>query len=131
MKPKELHHIRNEYSKFSLDEKSIGLNPIEQFKSWLDQALDNEVIKEASSFVLSTSFGDGRVSSRVLLLKYFDEDGFVFFTNYNSKKALQIKENNKASILFYWPELERQTRIEGMVEKTSGTVSNEYFSKKT
>ena len=107
-------------------EQNIDPDPFRQFDIWYKERTSKvSVYPEASS--LATSFSDGRVSVRIVLLKEYDEAGFVFFTNYNSKKGRQLVENKYAAMLFFWPESERQVRIEGYVEKLAGKDSDRYF----
>lgn len=121
----KISDIRRDYTKFQFDETSAQKNPFDQFKRWLDNALEGELL-EPTAFILSTS-KDNRPSSRVLLLKGYDEFGLKFFTNYDSKKGNDLKCNQFASILFFWDVFERQIRIEGKVEKLDFNESNEYF----
>jgi len=97
-----------------------------QFEQWMQQALAAG-IEEANAMCLATATPDGKPSARMVLLKYFDEDGMVFFTNYESRKARELQANPQAALLFYWKELERQVRIEGVVEKISRSESVRYF----
>lgn len=122
----ELQEIRNEYTNARLDVDNLHANPIIQFQYWLNDAIRARV-PEPTAMVLSTCGANGRTSSRVVLLKNLDQDGFTFFTNYESKKGLQIAENPQGSILFFWPELERQVRIEGKISMTPRHVSDDYF----
>jgi len=101
-------------------------DPFDLFFSWYPQVYSAEK-ENSNAVILSTSSAGGRVSSRVVLLKKYDRDGFVFFSNYRSLKGRQLDENQMASMLFYWPEQSRQVRIEGMVEKTGGSESEAYF----
>lgn len=118
--------MRVEYNKGSLDEQSVQPDPFDQFREWFDVAVKSEP-NEANACALATAGSDGQPSVRMLLLKSLDERGFVFYTNYNSKKGRQLLENNKASLLFYWPTVERQVRIEGVVERLSAQESELYF----
>src|SRR5690606_3604393 len=102
-------------------------NPLEQFSKWFQEALKSEVI-EPTAMVLSTVSERGFPSSRVVLLKDIRKNGLSFFTNYTSKKAKEIIHNPSVSILFFWPELQRQIRIEGQVEKLPAADSDEYFA---
>ncbi len=122
----ELQEIRNEYTNARLDIDNLHTSPIIQFQYWLNDAIRARV-PEPTAMVLSTCGANGRTSSRVVLLKNLDRDGFTFFTNYESKKGLQIAENPQGSILFFWPELERQVRIEGKISMTPRHVSDDYF----
>lgn len=109
-----------------LDEKTIERNPITQFQNWFNDATAAGLpMPEAMS--LATVTPDGRPTARMVLLKQVDADGFVFFTNYQSPKAWQLDLNPYAALVFYWPQLERQVRVEGKVEKTSAEESEAYF----
>ncbi len=121
----ELDKIRREYNKGSLDEHAVQKDPFLQFKLWMEDAL-NFVKDEPTAMVLST-VDDNRPSSRIVLLKDFDLNGFTFFTNYESRKGKEMQNNSQVSLLFFWKELERQIRIEGKVEKTPPEISDEYF----
>jgi pyridoxamine 5'-phosphate oxidase len=117
MNKSNLKNIRREYQKGNLDKKHVHLNPFIQFKQWLDEALQY-IPDDPTAMILSTVSLNGMPSSRIVLLKDCNEESFTFFTNYESKKATDLLENSKASMLFFWKELERQIRIEGIVEKT-------------
>ena len=109
-----------------LDEKVIDRDPIRQFQLWLNEAIAaGEPLADAMT--LATATPDGRPSARMVLLKQVDQDGFVFYTNYRSPKARQLDTNPYASLVFYWPQLERQVRVDGSVVRTSGQESREYF----
>jgi pyridoxamine 5'-phosphate oxidase len=108
-----------------LSEENIVHDPILQFDRWYKEHLKYDIIPESVS--LGTSSADGRVSLRTVLLKDYNQSGFYFFTNYNSRKGLQLSENPYSAMLFYWPELGRQVRIEGKAEKVSGEESEKYF----
>ena len=110
----------------SLDENLIDRNPISQFQSWFDDAIAAKA-PMADAMNLATVTPDGRPTSRMVLLKQVDDDGFVFFTNYQSSKARQLEINPYAALVFYWPQFERQVRVEGKVEKTSAEESAAYF----
>ncbi|NYT80434.1 pyridoxamine 5'-phosphate oxidase [Alcaligenaceae bacterium] len=118
--------IRQSYEKFELLEASLAANPFEQFTLWFNDALKAGV-PEPNAMTLATTPLDGRPSARIVLLKGFDHDGFVFFTNYSSRKGRELAGNPYASLLFFWPSLERQVRIEGRIEKTSAQESDEYY----
>jgi len=122
----DLQHIRKEHIASQLDIDNLAENPVVQFKYWLNEALKSD-IPEPTAMVLSTATTDGRSSSRVVLLKNLDVDGFTFFTNYESKKGIQIRANPFGSLLFFWPQLERQVRIEGKLFKSPRQESDEYF----
>ncbi|MCT4603568.1 MAG: pyridoxamine 5'-phosphate oxidase [Marinifilum sp.] len=125
----EFKRIRHEYGKKVLLESEIDQNPFKQFKQWFETALDNKLL-DANAMCLSTVSDKGRPSSRILLLKDFDESGFCFFTNYNSKKGIELEKNPYASMVFFWPKLERQIRIEGIIEKLDTTKSDTYFKER-
>lgn len=109
-----------------LDEQRIERDPIKQFQLWFDDAIAAKLpMPDATS--LATVTPDGRPTARMVLLKQVDADGFVFFTNYQSSKARQLEINPYAALVFYWPQLERQVRVEGKVEKTSAEESAAYF----
>lgn len=110
----------------SLEIDNLDADPIVQFRYWLNEALKTNA-PEPTAMVLSTSTPQGRTSSRVVLLKGVDNIGFTFFTNYESKKAEHISANPNGALLFYWPTLERQVRIEGKIHKTAPHESDEYF----
>lgn len=119
--------LRKEYTKAELDISVVNPSPIVQFKSWFEEALESKV-NEANAMVLSTVTPDLKPSARVVLLKGFDDAGFSFYTNYESKKGKQLAQNPFASLTFFWPELERQVRIEGVVAKVSAQDSDDYFA---
>ncbi len=123
---KNLQDIRTDYKKSKLDNNSVNSNPLEQMKLWLDNAIKSEML-EPTAFVLSTVNSDNKPSSRVLLLKGIDEQGPIFYTNYNSRKGNEIESNPNASMLFFWDVLERQIRIEGKIEKLTYEESDKYF----
>jgi pyridoxamine 5'-phosphate oxidase len=118
--------LRKEYSTRTLLENEVAQDPIEQFSLWWDQALKSE-IDEANAMTLATASRDGMPSARVVLLKAFDKEGFMFFTNYNSYKGHQLDENPKACLLFFWRELERQVKIVGSVQKLPAADNDSYF----
>ena len=110
----------------TLDEKLVDRNPIKQFQEWFNDAIAAKLpLPEAMN--LATATPEGRPSSRVVLLKQVDDDGFVFFTNYHSAKAQELESNPYAALVFYWPQLDRQVRVEGKVERTSVADSAAYF----
>lgn len=122
-----LADLRKDYARGSLDETSVDANPIRQFDAWFKQALDAR-LPEPNTMTLATVDARGYPSARIVLIKGADERGFVFFTNYESRKGLDLATNPHASLLFYWIELERQVRIEGTVVKTSAEESDMYFN---
>jgi pyridoxamine 5'-phosphate oxidase len=117
---------RSDYASDKLEREDLKSSPFEQFKLWFEQACQNNVV-EPNAMSLATAGADGRPSLRTVLLKSYDEKGFVFFTNYESRKARQIKENPQASLLFPWLALQRQVIITGAVEKVSTGESLAYF----
>ncbi|MCX6141136.1 MAG: pyridoxamine 5'-phosphate oxidase [Candidatus Kapabacteria bacterium] len=118
--------MRKEYAKEELTEESVQREPFGQFSSWFDEAVAAS-LPEPTAMVLSTVSAQNKPSSRVVLMKGLDEHGFVWFTNYESKKGRDLASNPFASLLFFWPELERQVRIEGHVSKISQAESLKYF----
>ncbi|MGB1018239.1 MAG: pyridoxamine 5'-phosphate oxidase [Chitinophagales bacterium] len=122
-----LHSFRKNYTKNQLNEADIHSKPLQQFKVWFQEAV-NDASFEANAMVLSTVGKEGMPSSRVVLLKEIIDEGFIFYTNYKSKKAKDLAYNNKASILFFWEKFERQIRIEGEIEKISEQKSINYFN---
>ena len=126
MSPDELSQIRKDYSKLHLNEEDVATSPIQQFGKWWDEAAAAEIL-EMNAMTLASTGKDGMVDARTVLLKAFDEEGFVFFTNYNSAKSEQLTHNTKCCILFFWKELERQVRINGIAEKISVKESLDYF----
>jgi pyridoxamine 5'-phosphate oxidase len=123
----KLRDIRSEYEESSLEEDNVNKDPLLQFEKWFAEALLTNM-KHPNAFILSTSTKKGKPSARVVLLKGIDPEGFVFYTNYESRKANEITENSFASMTFFWPKMERQIRIEGSVKKVSTVESDEYFS---
>jgi len=118
--------IRKEYSKSTLDTGSISKDPITQFERWLDEALASKV-PEPNALTLSTVSEDGRPSGRVVLLKGIEKGKFIFYTNYQSQKGRELEHNPACSLTFFWPELERQVRIEGVASRTDSGSSEKYF----
>ena len=118
--------LRNEYTRAELSEDSVDTSPFNQFDKWFAEALKSELL-EPNAMILSTANEKGQPSSRTVLLKAFDEAGFVFYTNYHSRKADEIEKNNQVSILFPWYGLERQVTIQGKTERVSKTESLNYF----
>lgn len=118
--------LRKEYTKEELSIESVNREPLAQFLAWFDEALAAD-IHEPTAMVLSSATSDGKPSSRVVLLKGVDESGFVWYTNYLSRKGAELDTNPHAALLFFWPELERQIRIEGTVAKVSQEQSTQYF----
>lgn len=121
-----LQDLRQDYRSAKLAETDVESNPILQFKKWFTEAVDSKLY-EPNVMTLATANASGKPSARILLLKGFDEDGFVFYSNYNSDKGKDLAENPQASMVFFWPELERQVRIDGTVTKLSDEASTAYF----
>lgn len=122
----DISNFRREYLKSGLRRVDLESNPVSQFGRWLEQA-QKTTIADPTAMILATVNQAGRPSQRTVLLKYFDDDGFVFFTNYGSRKAEEIAENGSASLLFVWLELERQVMINGKASKISTAESAQYF----
>jgi pyridoxamine 5'-phosphate oxidase len=118
--------IRKDYKLKSFTETDANADAIKQFTAWWDDAVKSE-IDEVNAFTFATATKDGNPSARIVLLKGFDKKGFVFFTNYKSHKGKILAENPNACMVFFWKELERQIRIEGIIEKVSAKESDEYF----
>jgi pyridoxamine 5'-phosphate oxidase len=118
--------IRKDYKKAFLSENDVHSSPIAQFDRWWNEAVNAE-IEEVNAMTLASVAADGRPSARIVLLKGFDESGFVFFTNYLSRKGNELNEHPQVSLLFFWKELERQVRIEGKAVKVPPAESDEYF----
>ena len=122
----DLTNLRAKYTTRGLDIKDLDQNPFKQFETWFNEAIEAK-LTEPNAFSLATVGNDMMPSIRTVLLKIFDENGFIFFTNYKSTKANQIEENPKAAALFPWLDLERQVKIEGNIQKISTTESLKYF----
>jgi pyridoxamine-phosphate oxidase len=118
--------MRKKFQLEVLDEKLVNHDPFELFEKWFNQAVEARV-NEPTAMVLATSAKSGIPSARIVLLKGFSEIGFLFFTNYDSRKGREISENHNVALLLHWPELGRQVRIEGYAIKTSTEISDEYF----
>ncbi|RJP56954.1 MAG: pyridoxamine 5'-phosphate oxidase [Melioribacteraceae bacterium] len=125
--PEDISSLRNDYIKQKLNKSDLFADPILQFKNWLLQAIDSKVY-EPTAMTLATSNLENKPSARIVLLKFVNEDGFAFFTNYNSRKGIELTQNPNAALVFYWPELERQVRVEGSVSKLGNQISDEYFN---
>jgi len=121
-----INRLRSEYSKESLDESTVAKSPELQFDAWFREAVEAKV-HESNAMVLSTASRDGKPSARVVLLRNYSAEGFVFYTNYNSRKAQEIAANPFAALTFFWPELERQVRVEGRLVKQQAEESDRYF----
>lgn len=118
--------LRKDYIQGELSEDAVEKDPFEQFAKWFDEALKADV-NEANAMALGTVNAEGQPAVRIVLLRGFDQKGFVFYTNYESRKGRDMEENPRAALTFFWPELERQIRIEGAVEKTTPAESDQYF----
>lgn len=125
--PNSIADIRTDYRQRSLDEKDAASDPIAQFDRWWKEATSSEIY-EVNAMTLATASADGLPAARIVLLKDFDQKGFVFYTNYNSFKGQQLLENPRACLVFFWKELERQVRITGIIEKVSAAESDAYFN---
>lgn len=123
----KLADIRQEYMLAGLDESDADRDPLRQFAAWFEATLKADIALP-NSMMLATATPDGRPSVRAVLLKGYDQRGFVFFTNYRSRKSRELEQNPQASILFCWEELERQIRIEGRIERVSAAESDEYYA---
>ncbi len=118
--------IRKDYKLETLQEDQMAADPLQQFKDWWEQAIASQ-IEEVNAMTLATTSLDGTADARTVLLKAYDEKGFVFFTNYNSAKSASLDANPGACLLFFWKELERQVRINGIAERISMKESIDYF----
>lgn len=123
----ELADLRRDFSSVGLSETDVSSDPFAQFKLWMDVALNSNVL-DANAMTLSTIGEDIRPSARVVLLKHYGEEGFAFFTNYESKKGRDLEVHPLAVLHFFWPQLDRQVTIYGRVEKTSREESEKYFN---
>lgn len=126
-----LHHdiaaIRTEYRHLTLSESEVDADPVKQFDRWWQQAINASVV-EVNAMTLATASKDGVPDARIVLLKDITDEGFIFFTNYQSSKGKQLLENPQAALVFFWKELERQVRIKGKVVKASPALSDRYFA---
>lgn len=122
----KLDSLRNEYNYSGITRKNVDKNPFTQFNQWMREVI-NSGEKEPTAMSFITFGTDGFPHSRIVLLKYIDEEGFTFFTNYNSAKGKDIEQNNAVGLHFFWPKLERQIKIVGYAEKTSRELSENYF----
>jgi len=122
----DIENFRREYLQGGLNREDLQDDPIAQFKTWLFQAVESG-IGDPTAMVVSTVSAEGRPSQRIVLLKHVDDDGFIFYTNYGSRKAKEIEGNNKVSLLFPWNKLDRQVKVGGTAEKISVAESAKYF----
>ncbi|MEM7799856.1 MAG: pyridoxamine 5'-phosphate oxidase [Chloroflexota bacterium] len=123
----QFQKIREEYKLDDLLEAEVAPDPIDQFKVWFDYAVESG-IREPNGMTLSTVNGAGRPSARVVLLKSYDTRGFVFYTNYTSRKGQELAVNRNAALTFWWPALERQVRVEGEIDRVSPEESDTYYN---
>lgn len=124
----DLRNLRKDYTRQRLDEADALDSPIEMFRAWLDEALNTPEIVEPNAMTLATVSAAGQPSARVVLLRGYDERGFCFYTNYNSRKGQEIAQSGSAALVFWWGALERQIRIEGGVEQVSAEESDTYYN---
>lgn len=127
IKEMDIYDFRMDYEVDQLSEENVAVNPIVQFEKWFKLAIDSPEIVESNAMHIATVDLIGRPSGRIVLLKSFGDFGFQFFTNYESKKGKELAQNPFASLTFFWPNLEKQIRIEGVVEKISEVESQNYF----
>ena len=125
--PRDVASLRKEYTRAGLAEADVAPDPVEQFRRWFDVALAAG-LHEPNAMTVATATRDGRPSARVVLLKGFEERGFVFYTNYEGRKGRELEENPRAALLFYWGELERQVRVEGAVSRVSEEEADAYYA---
>lgn len=121
--------MRREYHRQELVEDQVSADPMQQFRLWFDDAC-NSGTREPNAMVVATVDADCRPSQRTVLLKHFDESGFVFYTNYESRKGREIATNSHVALLFLWPELERQVRIRGVAHRLDASASDAYFAER-
>lgn len=126
---KHISQLRSHYQGEVLDEGLVSKDPLEQFKKWFKEVIDTE-LPDPNAMIIATANRAGIPSVRTVLLKDFDEKGFTFYTNYNSKKGKELDENPHASFLFFWPQLHRQIRIDGTVSQIDPLVSEKYFKER-
>ncbi|HEY3243225.1 MAG TPA: pyridoxamine 5'-phosphate oxidase [Phycisphaerae bacterium] len=124
--PRSLRDLRREYESEGLHEADMNPDPFKEFARWFDEACSGGLL-QPDAMTLATATPDGRPSARMVLLKHFDERGFVFYTNYHSRKGRELAQNPYAALVFYWPELDRQVRISGTVQLGSREESEAYF----
>ncbi len=123
----DIADLRHDYARASLDEKDVARDPLDQFKVWFDQAVAAQM-PMVNAMTLATVSASGQPAARIVLLKGCDAGGFVFYTNYKSRKGRELTANPAAALLFHWTELEREVRIDGRVEKISAQESDDYFA---
>lgn len=125
--PESIRRLRKEYALAGLSEADAAPDPFFQFRRWFDEALHAE-LREPNAMTVATATREGIPSARIVLLKSWDERGFVFYTNYEGQKGRELAENPAAALVFYWPEMERQVRIAGAVAQVSPEESDRYFA---
>ena len=125
---RDISNLRKSYSKNSLTDKELPKDPFFLFDNWFKEVSSKKSKSEINAMTLSTIGLSGYPNGRIVLLKYYSPDGFVFFTNYNSNKAVSIDQNNKVSISFFWEDFERQVIIKGVATKTTDDFSTKYFN---
>jgi len=123
----ELNRLRKDYLSGELHRKDLSFSPFEQLKNWLTLAVEASLI-EPNAMCLSTATSEGYPSNRIVLLRHLDEQGLVFFTNYDSRKGLEIHQNPRGSVVFWWGAFEKQVIVQGRIEKTSVQESDHYFA---
>ncbi len=123
----DISQLRTDYKREALDEAHADADAMRQFSRWWDEALASQ-LPEPNAMTLATADAEGRPAARVVLLKGFDDVGFVFYTNYDSRKGLELAANPRAALLFFWAELERQVRIEGTAQRVADPESDAYFA---
>lgn len=123
-----LHEYRQSYEKSRLTEESVDSNPFQQFRTWFYDVEEAGGVDEVNAMTLTTTGPDGYARGRVVLLKKYDENGFYFYTNYDSEKGRSIEKNNKVGLSFFWPNMERQVIIKGIAKKTTDVDSDNYFA---
>ncbi len=127
MEQKKLEDLRKDYHSRKLDKTMVKSSPIDQFKDWFKEAIEAMGSREPNAMTLATTTKNGLPSARIVLLKGVSEQGFVFYTNYHSRKGQEMEENPNVALVFFWPQLERQVRIEGRLKKLSAEASTNYF----
>ncbi|HET7586317.1 MAG TPA: pyridoxamine 5'-phosphate oxidase [Gemmatimonadaceae bacterium] len=124
--PLSIADLRREYARANLSERDVDPDPIAQFRRWLDEAL-HAAVNEPTAMTLATASHDGAPSARLVLLKGVDERGFVFYTDFRSRKGRELEANPRAALVFFWPEVERQVRVEGEVQRVATEEAEAYF----
>ena len=125
---RDISNLRKSYTQNSLEEINVPSNPFSLFDNWFKEVKSANSESEVNAMTLSTIDSDGYPDARIVLLKYYSIEGFIFFTNYNSKKSVSIEKNNKVSISFFWEDFERQVIIKGHAKKTNEDLSTKYFN---